>query len=199
LLVDSDVHWEGTGAKAKRIVQPPSAEKLKTIHDLVAGVIGFSAERGDQLIVETLPFEATLNPEPLSTSKPVAPVQPAPTLQELLKNKFVLVGIGVGVAVLLSLIVAVFRLLRSNPAAPAEMAPQIAAGPPSDFGQQLENQLAEQQAAREKQELAALNALKLPPVTKKAEVLTKHIGEQAKKDSSSMVHVLRSWMNDRKA
>ena len=65
LLVDSDVRWEGSGAKAKRIVEPPSAEKLKAIHDLVAGVIGFSAERGDQLVVETLPFESTLNPEPL--------------------------------------------------------------------------------------------------------------------------------------
>src|SRR5579864_4127166 len=73
LLVDSDVHWEGAGAKTKRIVQPPSVEKLKTIHDLVAGVIGFSAERGDQLIVETLPFEATLNPEPLSTTSTPAP------------------------------------------------------------------------------------------------------------------------------
>jgi flagellar biosynthesis/type III secretory pathway M-ring protein FliF/YscJ len=38
--------------------------------------------------------------------------------------------------------------------------------------------------------------LKLPPVTKKTEVLTKHIGEQAKKDSASMAHVLRAWMSD---
>src|SRR3984893_8737223 len=34
LLVDSDVRWEGSGAKAKRIVEPPSAEKLKAIHDM---------------------------------------------------------------------------------------------------------------------------------------------------------------------
>jgi flagellar M-ring protein FliF len=198
LLVDSDVHWEGTGAKAKRIVQPPSVEKLKTIHDLVAGVIGFSAERGDQLIVETLPFEATANPEPLSTSKPVSPVQPTPWFQEALKNKFVLIGIGVGVAVLLSLVVAVFRLLRRSPASAVEMAPQIAAGQADDFSKQIENQLAEQAALRQKQEAEALSALQRPPVTKKAEVLTKHIGEQAKKDSTSMVHVLRSWMSDGK-
>ena len=66
LLVDSDVRTEGTGPKSKRIVEPPSADKLKVIHDLVAGVIGFSAERGDQFVVETMPFEATLNPEPIS-------------------------------------------------------------------------------------------------------------------------------------
>jgi hypothetical protein len=39
-----------------------------------------------------------------------------------------------------------------------------------------------------------LNSLKLPPVTKKTAVLTKHISEQAKKDSAGMAHVLRAWM-----
>jgi flagellar M-ring protein FliF len=199
LLVDSDVRWEGTGPKAKRIVEPPSAEKLKTIHDLVAGVIGFSAERGDQLVVESLPFEATLNPEPISpASKPVAPVQPAPWHEQALKNKFVLVGVGVGVAVLLALLVVVFKLLRRSPSESVEMAPQLAAGQGESLNKQIENQFAEQAALRQKQETDALNALKLPPVTKKAEVLTKHIGEQAKKDSTSMAHVLRSWMSENK-
>ncbi len=54
--------------------------------------------------------------------------------------------------------------------------------------------MAEQAAQRQKQETDALNALKLPPVTKKTEVLAKHISEQAKKDSASMAHVLRAWM-----
>jgi hypothetical protein len=30
-------------------------------------------------------------------------------------------------------------------------------------------------------------------------VLTKHIGEQAKKDSAPMAHVLRSWMTEGKS
>jgi flagellar biosynthesis/type III secretory pathway M-ring protein FliF/YscJ len=77
------------------------------------------------------------------------------------------------------------------------MAPQLAAAP-ADLNKRIENQLAEQTALRQKQEMDALNALKLPPVTKKAEVLTKHIVEQAKKDSSSMAHVLRSWMSEPK-
>src|ERR1700684_3241984 len=42
LLLDSVVRYEGTGAKTKRIVEAPSADKLKAIHDLVAGGIGFS-------------------------------------------------------------------------------------------------------------------------------------------------------------
>ncbi len=199
LLVDSDIRTEGTGPKAKRIIEAPSADKLKVIHDLVAGVIGFSAERGDQLIVETMPFEATLNPEPVSPpSKPAPPAPPPPWYEQALRNKFVLVGAGVGVAVLLTLLVVVFKLLRRSSTEAVDMAPQLAAGTGETLNKRIENQLAEQAATRQKQEIDALNALKLPPVTKKAEVLTKHIAEQAKKDSSSMAHVLRSWMSEAK-
>lgn len=201
LLVDSLVRWEGSGPKAKRIVEPPSPEKLKAIHDLVAGVIAFSAERGDQLVVETLPFETTLNPEQMpATPPPLAPVPPS-LLDQALKSKYLAAGAGVGIAILLTLIVLVFKLARRGSSAPSvEMAPQLAApaGGDESFSQKIENQLAEQAALRQKQEADALNALKLPPVTKKAEVLTKHIADHAKKDSTAMAHVLRSWMSDGK-
>lgn len=64
ILVDQSVRWEGAGPRARRILEPPSAESKKTIRDVVAGVVGFSADRGDQIIVESLPFEATLRSEP---------------------------------------------------------------------------------------------------------------------------------------
>lgn len=202
LLVDSDVRWEGSGAQAKRVVVPPSPEKLKAIHDLVAGVIGFSAERGDQLVVETLPFESTLNPEALSTSsKPSPPASPSRWLDEVMKNKYFGVGAGAGLALLLALLFVFVRLLRpaKKTTAPVEMPRQLPTGAESSalsLEKQIENKLAEQTALRQKQEQEALNALKLPPMTKKTEVLTKHIAEQAKKDSASMVHVLRAWMAD---
>ncbi len=201
LLVDSLVRLEGSGPKAKRIVEPPSPEKLKAIHDLVAGVIGFSAERGDQLVVETLPFETTLNPEQMPAAPPAAPPVAPSLLDQALKSKYLAAGAGVGIAILLTLIVLVFKLARRGaPAASVEMAPQLPApaGGGESFSQKIENQLAEQAALRQKQETDALNALKLPPVTKKAEVLTKHIADHAKKDSTAMAHVLRSWMSDAK-
>ena len=202
LLVDSEVRWEGTGDKARRIVQPPTAEKLKTIHDLVAGVIGFSAERGDQLVVESLPFESTLNPEPVSMAPRPAPVAPASQLDQLLKNKNVMIGAGAAILVLVGLIVVGKRFVRfgGGKTQPVDMDAQLTGGGggPMDLGKQIEATLAEQAALRQKQETDALNALKLPPVTKKAEILTKHIGEQAKKDTTPMVHVLRAWMSDAK-
>jgi flagellar M-ring protein FliF len=201
LLVDSEVKWEGTGDKAKRTVVPPTAEKLKAIHDLVAGVIGFSVERGDQLVVESLPFESTLNPEPVSLAPRPAPAAPVSPLDQLLKNKYVMIGAGAGVLVLLGLAVIAMKSARSGSRQGVEMEAQLPPGSgaaPVDFGKQIEATLAEQAALRQKQENDALNALKLPPVTKKAEVLTKHIAEQAKKDTAPMAHVLRAWMTEAK-
>jgi flagellar M-ring protein FliF len=78
VLVGQPAHWEGAGKSRRRVVVPPSPEKLKTIRDLVAGITGFSAERGDQLIVETLPFESALEADPglfssVSTTKTPGP------------------------------------------------------------------------------------------------------------------------------
>jgi flagellar M-ring protein FliF len=201
LLVDSDVRWEGAGDKAKRIVQPPTPEKLKSIHDLVAGVIGFSAERGDQLVVESLPFESTLNPEPVLIAPKAAPVVPASPLDQLFKNKYVLIGAGIGALALLGLVVIAIKFARSPARRAVEMDDQLAPGAatPVDLGRKIEATLAEQAALRQKQESEALNALKLPPVTKKAQVLTKHIGEQAKNDTAPMAHVLRAWMSEAKS
>ena len=65
VLVDQDVSLgERQGNGYQRVLAPPSAEKLKVIHDLVAGVTGFNAERGDQMVVETLPFEPRSSCEP---------------------------------------------------------------------------------------------------------------------------------------
>ncbi len=90
VLLDQNVRWEGKGPKAKRIIDPPSAEKIKTIRGLVAAATGFSETRGDLLTVETLPFESTLIAEPPSDL--LAPVAPPgtlpPWLQKYLKARF---------------------------------------------------------------------------------------------------------------
>ncbi len=72
-------------------------------------------------------------------------------------------------------------------------------GPVDEAGKQFEARINEQSAQKARLEAEALGALKLPPVTtKKSEVLTKHIGEAAKKDPTLMVHVLRSWLEEDK-
>lgn len=208
VLVDNIVRFEGSGAKAKRIVEPPPAERIKAIRDLVAGVVGFSADRGDQIVVESLPFESTLKYDPPQpTAAPVAPkATPLPPwLQKLIENKMYL-GAGAGVVVVL-VAAAVFLLLRRKKRAKVKIQPQIEGatqapdGPPTgqELAKKIENQLAEQHAERERLETEALRSLKLPQVTtQKAEILTKHINEEAKKDPKVAAQILRSWLNDRK-
>jgi len=53
VLVDQELTWQPDKKGYQRVLQPPSPEKLKIIRDLVAGVTGFSPERGDQLVWET--------------------------------------------------------------------------------------------------------------------------------------------------
>src|SRR5260370_22838810 len=88
VLLDQNVRWECKGPKANRIIDPRSAEKIKTIRGLVAAATGFSETRGDLLTVETLPFESTLIAEPPSDL--LAPVAPPgtlpPWLQKYLKD-----------------------------------------------------------------------------------------------------------------
>src|SRR5260370_18623685 len=61
VLIDQGVRWEKQGKQMQAVLVPPTPAKVKMIRDLVAGVVGFNQTPGDQLTVETLPFETTLN------------------------------------------------------------------------------------------------------------------------------------------
>ena len=209
VLLDQSVRWEGSGPKAKRIVEPPTPEKVKVIHDLIAGVTGLQPDRGDQLIIESLPFETTLISDapgtPVTSAKP-----PANTNQlqfaipaNLLANKALLIGAGVGVGVLLLAVVFLLFRGKKNRATAAEAAVEMhkSIEAPQDAAETLQRHLEErmvEQAA--KHELAAqevLASIKLPTVkSKKTEVLAKQILEETKKDPQAMANVLRGWMNE---
>lgn len=210
VLLDQDVRFE----RGKRIIDPPSPEKLKVVKDLIAGVTGVVAERGDQVVVETFPFEATLNTEPPNaapssrpTAPPVAPWAPA-WLQNLMQEKTFPIMAGIGIAAVLLLfigIVVIMMKLRGKKTAGIDAA--IAAGGPQksieaafDANKHMEDQLAEQAKLKEKQTQDVLKSLKLPPVTtKKAEVLVKHIGAEVKKDAPALAQVVRTWLNNGEA
>ena len=200
VLVDYGVRWAGVGPNAKRIVEPPTPQKLQTIKDLVAAAIGFTPARGDQLVIEALPFESTLTSEPPDQPAPAAKPDPL----DLLKKSPIAIGAGVAVALVLALgLFAIFRRKKKHGA--IDIAPQLPETPakgalPSpiaQLGNQIEAALAERDAAQNLQMEEFVAALRLPKVTtKKAEALTKHIAEQAKKDPAAMAHVLRGWLQE---
>jgi flagellar M-ring protein FliF len=206
VLVDQTVSWEKAGATFRRVLTPPTPEKLKVIHDLVAGVTGFNAERGDQLIVETLPFENTLLTEPPDATVPGAAPGAKPVVPFGLDRKTVWTG-GAAAGVLVLILAAALMRRRTAPAmeasAPAALpaapgaAPAQISQPASQLEQQLEAKLAEREAQQQKLDAQALNALKLAPaITKTSEVLAKHLREKVKEEPDLSAHVLQSWIRE---
>lgn len=197
ILVDHSLHYD----KGKPIVEAPTPEKLKVIRDLVAGAVGIDMERGDQLVVETFPFESTLAAQPLDTADPADPGSTtAPSnlpdwLQKLIANKILLASVAGGI--LLLVLGGGFFIMRRKKTKKTTMETnRELKSPSSEAEKQLEARLAEQLAEQQRQEAEAMLALKLPAAsTKKADVLVKHISAEVKKDPAAMAQVVRSWLN----
>jgi flagellar M-ring protein FliF len=213
ILVDQDVTWERDKNGFKRVLVPPPPEKLKVIHDLVAGITGFSPERGDQLVIETLPFETTLLLEPPASPYGAAPNRPGTSVGGLalpLDKKTLLIGGGVLAGLLVLAIVAfLFGRKRrkmhvsSTVSTPATLqssgvhGPSAALPAPNQVEHQIESQLAERDALQAQMDAQALSSLKLAPViTKKAEVFAKHLREKISKEPDISVQILRTWIRE---
>ena len=181
---------------------PPSAETLKGVHDIVAGITGFVEQRGDQITIETLPFESTVEAEP--PMPPSAPVKPV-------ANKFDFkqpVVIAAGAAIVLLLAGLVFVLMRKRSAATAvdTAAPAIAAQEgnvktpaqvaAANAEAKMSQLMAENEARQLQMESEALNRIKLPENSRKTEVLSKNIRESVTKDPANVTNVLRTWISD---
>jgi flagellar M-ring protein FliF len=110
VLLDQTVRWDGIGAKARRTIIPPSPEVIKGVRDVIAGITGYSEQRGDQITVETLPFESTLAAEPPSVQ------QLSPQHRTLDSKQPLILGGG---ALLVLLIGAIAFLLMRRPAVSA--------------------------------------------------------------------------------
>jgi flagellar M-ring protein FliF len=209
VLVDQGVSWVKDGNGYKRVLLPPPPETLKVIRDLVAGVTGFNAERGDQLIVESLPFETTLLTEPPAPSPAPGAGQKGGRIPFELDRKMMIIAGGALAALLVLasvLLVLVRRRKRKKPvqvsAPPAALpAAEIpVAEPPAavesgSIEDQLQAKLAEHDAMQKRLDSQALATLKLaPPVTKTAEVFAKHLRDKIQQDPEVAAHILRSWI-----
>jgi flagellar M-ring protein FliF len=218
VLVDQDVRWEGKGPQARRVLTPPPPEKLKVIKDLVSGIAGIQTDRGDQVLVETLPFDTTLRQAPPETQTappaPPAPVSPYPGWWPAQLRSLPAV-IGAAVALVLVLLgLPLMLILRRKgarrPAAAARPAALAAGSAPAgaisaagaaavgdDFASKARAQIAQNEARVEAQEMEMLASLKLPTTSKKSEVLKKQISESAKKDPVATAQLVRTWLNER--
>jgi flagellar M-ring protein FliF len=198
VVVDHDVKVEGEGAAARRVLEAPPPEKLKKIADLLTAAAGLQTERGDQIIVESMPFAATLQMVAPPRPAPPAPAAPAPAswpewVPEKLRTPWLFAGIG-GSIFLLAGLAALFVLRKRKKSAPAATAaPELAGGKP----QSMESRIADHERKKVELETQAMNALKLPEAAvQKGEVLQKQIIEAAKKDPAGIAQVIRTWLQE---
>jgi len=213
VLLDQDLTWQKGKSGYQRVLAAPPPEKLKVIRDLVAGITGFNADRGDQIVIESLPFESTLQAEPpVDEAAPRAP-GPAggPGLPGIANLKWdrrtLLIAAGAGLGLIVLILAAAGFLRRRKGAVsakvvlPAELpAGETAPAVPAGTEHQIESQLAERDALQQKLDSQALSALKLAPViTKTAEVLAKHLREKIKQEPEVSAQILRTWIREEDA
>lgn len=205
ILVDQEVSWQPANKGFQRVLVPPAPEKLKIIHDLVAGITGFNAQRGDQLVIETLPFETTLLLEPPAPAAPAGgPAKPGPPAGISLNPRTLMIGGGaLAAVVVLGVAFLVFRRRQPvrKPAIPAALtageSPVLEGATAADIESQIESRLAEREALQKKAEAQALSSLALAPViTKTAEVLAKHLREKIKQEPEISAQILRTWIRE---
>jgi len=202
VLIDHEVHWEGAGAKAKRVLVPPSPERMKVIHDLVAATAGFNMERGDQLIVEALPFESTLNLDPPPATLPATganPKQLSP-LEQLKANPKLLAISGAAVVVLLAGIVFLFSRMKKGAAgreAQVQVAHALPEGSAAGHSQELSRSA---MAAQDAWAPSSSSANKIPTLAQpRLETLTTQLRDTAQKDAEVCAGVLRGWLKEGQA
>jgi flagellar biosynthesis/type III secretory pathway M-ring protein FliF/YscJ len=185
---------------------PPAPEVLQSIKELVTAAMGLNTERGDQLVVEALPFESTLNAEPIPVAVPASPVLSPPVLGIPLdmKDKRVWIGLGVGGVVILGAVAFILkRVFRKRQPSVTVAAGQTALGAAGangelpDAAQALRKQLDDQADHKRKLLVDAQEKLKAQPVqTRKSEVLAGHLREAVQKDPQAAAMIIRDWLHD---
>lgn len=195
ILLDHELKWEGTGAKQKRILTPPSAERMKTIRELVAGISGLNTERGDQLVVEALPFEATRSGEPPISGPPVQVPDPRIPrwLFPIVSDPKLLMLTGLAVLLVPALVVVLVFLLKKKKKTVASVPHELPEGSTATSPGEIEG------------ESRSSGMLDIPAkarlvsgATKKTEILLKELREAIQKDNSSSVNVLKIWLSETK-
>jgi flagellar M-ring protein FliF len=188
VLLDQTAHWEGQGAARHRVLEPPKPETIQSIKGLLTAATGLSTERGDQLIIESLPFETTLNPEPApsgETPKKAAPTGPK-WLQFLNEYKDVIGLVSLAIVAVVVLLIMMLKFLRPK-----------RRRMDADAAQQLEG------SARVSELDANLAAAQIgaasPPIADDEMEITDRVRQLAKRDVSTAANVVRLWLQENKS
>jgi flagellar M-ring protein FliF len=193
VLVDQGAKWEGQGKNMHRVVTPPDAAKLKTIQSLVSALVGLNAERGDQLTVEALPFDNTLNMElpPADTPDSAKPKNLTP-LEALKQKPMILYGSAGGAVLVIGLVVFAISRGKKKRQSFQEM-PEVL--PPATSMASLPAGAGQQPGA-----IGAGDTPRLPALMpSRTEVLLNQLQESGRNNPEAWAGVLRGWLSEEEA
>ncbi len=193
VLVDQGFRMEGKGAQAHRVAIPPDTDKLKAIQTLVGTLVGLDMTRGDQLTVEALPFDNSMELD----SGPLGAPQKAPdqifSIETLKKKPALLWGSVGGVVLVIGLVVfGIIKMMRGGHRGGATMETREALPvvdaytglPPAAAG-----------AATPIGEASRLPAL----MPSRTEVLLTQLQENRSNNPEAWANILRSWLAEEEA
>jgi len=190
LLLDQDFRWDGKGPKARRVDVPPTPEKLKAIHDIVAGVLGLDPARGDQLVIESLPFEQTREMDEPAVTLPKPSTTPVSGINEFIRNRPAVLG---GAALLL--VVGAFLAMRFRAKSRSKHSVQQAAAlekgqsrPGLESGKAADTLKVAGDETKQK--------LPLPAVPNKVDTLRQQLRETVNRDPALAASVIRGWLEE---
>ena len=192
VLVDQGAKWEGQGKQMHRVVTPPDTEKIKAIQTLVSTLVGLNPERGDQLTVEALPFDSTLNMELPPAQTPEPAKRDNLTALETLKQKPIILWGSAGGAVLVIALV-IFRVSRGKKKERIQDMPEVL--PPATSMASLTAGPGSQPGAIAANEGARLPAL----MPSRTEVLLNQLQESGRNNPEAWAGVLRGWLSEEEA
>lgn len=191
VLVDQAVRWDGGGPQKHRVLVPPAPETLKTIKDLVAGVTGFSAERGDQLVVETLPFESSQNAEPPESPSSSPVTKDPPWLRWFNQYRTYISAAVTALAILFVVARVLLKVMRRRPPVAVSQAAELESPMEAPKLEPATTALATAEQLAGHTDLVS--------VEEDSQELAKRIFDLAKREPAVAANALRMWLLENQA
>jgi len=198
VLLDQGAKWEGQGKQMHRVVTPPDTEKIKAIQALVSTLVGLNPERGDQLTVEALPFDSTLNMELPVAFEAVKQHDNLTALDTLKQKPMILWGSAGGAVVVIALVI--FAVSRGKKREPMRDMPEVL--PPIATMASLAAAAASQSSSSQQgpNAIAASDGPRLPALMpSRTEVLLTQLQESGRNNPEAWVGILRGWLSEEEA
>jgi flagellar M-ring protein FliF len=195
VLLDQEMKWEKKGANYSRTFIAPLPEKINVIKNLVTNIAGINAARGDQVTVDTLPFDGSIREdrpaEPGAQNSSPASKDAAPWY--LKKDPKIIAGGAAGGVLIIGACIWLATRRRPQRVDVTETAAALNPATPRPLSAEVSTVAVDPLSEEQK----LIDSLKAPMLSAtKNEALTKYLRQEVHKDPAAATQLLRTWLLD---